>query len=325
MLRSNVARVAPARLLMAALMVMAMGGVLIVAGPAADREAAAEETRAEQPPDRRSSDTWGQRGWVWGWAHHRVTGARFRPDNNHRVKPERPTKPERPSRPERPGRPTTTTTDSPGTSVVAPPTTATPSTTQPPTSTTQPPTSTTQPPTTRPSTSTTSRPTSSTQPPTTQPPTTQPPTTKPPTTQPPTTKPPTTQPPATGPRAVLELTNAERRKVGCPDLAWNSTLAQVAAGHSTDMRDNSYFDHTGLDGRSPFQRITDAGYSYSRAAENIAAGQPTAASVVTAWMGSPGHRANILNCSLTELGVGLAEGGAYRTYWTQVFATPKGS
>ncbi|MFV0257110.1 MAG: CAP domain-containing protein, partial [Acidimicrobiales bacterium] len=159
--------------------------------------------------------------------------------------------------------------------------------------------------------------------PTTKPPVTAAPTTAAPTTKPPTTKPPVTTGEPTGVRAVLELTNAERRKAGCGDLTWNATLSQVATAHSVDMRDRNYFSHTGADGRSPFQRITDSGYAYSRAAENIAAGQPTATSVVQAWMDSPGHRANILNCSLTELGVGLAEGGSYGTYWTQVFGTPR--
>jgi uncharacterized protein YkwD len=64
------------------------------------------------------------------------------------------------------------------------------------------------------------------------------------------------------------------------------------------------------------------GYRFHRAAENIAAGQPSPAAVVAAWMGSSGHRANIVDCRLTELGVGVAVGGSYRVYWTQDFGTP---
>jgi uncharacterized protein YkwD len=71
-----------------------------------------------------------------------------------------------------------------------------------------------------------------------------------------------------------------------------------------------------------------AGYTYSAAAENIAAGFPTPQSVVAAWMNSSGHRANILNCELTETGVGYVflanDQGAvnYHHYWTHVFASP---
>ncbi len=89
------------------------------------------------------------------------------------------------------------------------------------------------------------------------------------------------------------------------------------------MAAKNYFSHTGLDGRSPFDRMRDAGYSYSSAAENIAAGQPTPAAVVNGWMNSEGHRANILNCKLTQIGVGVARGGSYGIYWTQVFGTPR--
>jgi uncharacterized protein YkwD len=147
------------------------------------------------------------------------------------------------------------------------------------------------------------------------------PSTKPPAA--PTTKPPPPPPATTTPaREVLRLTNVERAKVGCVALRWNTKLASAAQAHSTDMRDHGYFSHTSLDGRTAFDRIKAAGYSYRQAAENIAAGQPTAAAVVKAWMGSSGHRANILNCGLKDLGVGYARGGSYGHYWTQDFGTP---
>ena len=79
------------------------------------------------------------------------------------------------------------------------------------------------------------------------------------------------------------------------------------------------------DGRTPFDRMTAAGYRYSTAAENIAAGQRTPQDVMTAWMNSPGHRANILNCALRQIGVGYATGSSsqYGVYWTQDFGTPR--
>jgi uncharacterized protein YkwD len=123
---------------------------------------------------------------------------------------------------------------------------------------------------------------------------------------------------------VLRLANQERKAAGCPALKSNTTLVSVARAHSTDMAIKGYFDHASQDGRSPFQRMAAAGYAYSMAAENIAYGQPSAAAVMTAWMNSAGHRANILNCSLTELGVGAYRASASSPiYWTQDFGTPR--
>lgn len=118
---------------------------------------------------------------------------------------------------------------------------------------------------------------------------------------------------------VLLLVNQERAKVGCRALSANASLQRAAQGHSTDMATNDYFSHTSLDGRTFADRIRAAGYVGSLLAENIAAGQPTASTVMAGWMSSPGHRANILNCAYTSLGVGLARGGTYGYYWTQDF------
>lgn len=122
---------------------------------------------------------------------------------------------------------------------------------------------------------------------------------------------------------VAALTNKERLNAGCPALVVNATLTSVAQAHSEDMAAHNYFDHNSQDGRSPFDRMSAAGYRYSTAAENIAAGQRTPQDVVTAWMNSAGHRANILNCKLTQIGVGYATGGQYGSYWTQDFGTPR--
>jgi len=121
---------------------------------------------------------------------------------------------------------------------------------------------------------------------------------------------------------VVDLTNAERAKAGCPPLAVDPRLTVAAQAHSSDMASADYFSHDSRDGRTPFQRVASAGYAFSVAAENIAAGQRTPRDVTTGWMNSPGHRANILNCSLVHIGVGYATGGAYGTYWTQDFGTP---
>ena len=89
------------------------------------------------------------------------------------------------------------------------------------------------------------------------------------------------------------------------------------------MADHSFFSHYSRKGTSPFQRIKKAGYRYSSAGENIAAGFGSPASVVKAWLKSPGHCKNVMNRSYDELGVGFAEGGYYGNYWTQDFGNPR--
>ncbi|MEV6250389.1 CAP domain-containing protein [Streptomyces sp. NPDC051742] len=116
---------------------------------------------------------------------------------------------------------------------------------------------------------------------------------------------------------VISLVNAERAKAGCGPLAANATLAGAAQGHSDDMAARDFFDHTNPDGEGPGERVTEAGYPWSTYGENIAKGQSTPEQVMEAWMNSPGHRANILNCDFKEIGIGVhTEGGPY---WTQVF------
>lgn len=123
-------------------------------------------------------------------------------------------------------------------------------------------------------------------------------------------------PPAGGPAAqVLSLTNTERSKAGCGPVTLDDRLARAAQLHSEDMSANNYFSHTGQNGSSFVDRAKAQGHS-SPGAENIAKGQSSAAGVMDAWMNSPGHRANILNCSLKSLGVGVTQND---WTWTQVF------
>ncbi|MBR4173312.1 MAG: hypothetical protein IKR46_02960 [Clostridia bacterium] len=118
---------------------------------------------------------------------------------------------------------------------------------------------------------------------------------------------------------VLQLVNEQRANYGLSALSYSTELEAVAYAHSKDMAQNNYFSHTNLSGQSPFDRMRAAGISYRAAAENIAAGQRTPQEVVNAWMNSPGHRANILNSSVTKMGVGIYSGGSYGIYWTQLF------
>ena len=118
---------------------------------------------------------------------------------------------------------------------------------------------------------------------------------------------------------VLRLVNEQRANYGLSALTYSTELEAVAYAHSKDMAQNNYFSHTNLAGQSPFDRMKAAGISYRSAAENIAAGQRTPQEVVNAWMNSAGHRANILNSSVTKMGVGIYSGGSYGVYWTQLF------
>ncbi|GAA2767292.1 CAP domain-containing protein [Streptomyces paradoxus] len=116
---------------------------------------------------------------------------------------------------------------------------------------------------------------------------------------------------------VLSLVNEERAKVGCSPVAANSALAGLAQNYSEAMAARGFFDHTDPDGRTPWDRAEKAGIS-NLGGENIARGQADAAAVMDAWMNSPGHRANILNCDFKTLGVGV-EFGSGGPWWTQNF------
>jgi uncharacterized protein YkwD len=120
---------------------------------------------------------------------------------------------------------------------------------------------------------------------------------------------------------VLRLTNAARAaEEDCPALRMDSKLRTAARRHSTDMARFGYMSHTGRDGSDPGKRIRDAGYRITGTwAENIARGYPSPAAVMDGWLNSPGHRANILNCSLRAIGVGVVRSAGGRLYWTQDF------
>ncbi|GAA2543986.1 CAP domain-containing protein [Pseudonocardia hydrocarbonoxydans] len=114
---------------------------------------------------------------------------------------------------------------------------------------------------------------------------------------------------------VVELTNAERADAGCEPLATDARLAAAAQGHAEDMAAQGYFDHVSRDGRRFDDRISAEGHP-APGGENIARGQRSAAEVVEAWMNSPGHRRNILDCDFATIGVGHTPDG---DHWVQNF------
>src|SRR6185369_1735151 len=105
-------------------------------------------------------------------------------------------------------------------------------------------------------------------------------------------------------------------------------LAQAAQAKADDMVAKQYFSHTSPDGRSPWDFISAAGYKYQAAGENLAVNYQQAEEVETAWLNSPGHRANLLNPVFKEIGIGVASGnfqGNNVTFVVQEFGTPVAS
>ncbi|MGZ5391988.1 MAG: CAP domain-containing protein [Mycobacterium sp.] len=117
--------------------------------------------------------------------------------------------------------------------------------------------------------------------------------------------------------AVLNQINATRAANGCGPVAANPQLTASAARHANDMLRTGVQAHTGSDGSSVAQRVTEAGYtSYSDLGEivfwaNGPGGSPAAA--VNWWMNSPGHRAVITDCALTEAGFSAVRSGSMLT------------
>lgn len=110
-------------------------------------------------------------------------------------------------------------------------------------------------------------------------------------------------------------------------LTWSNQLLQTAIGHSNDMARKNYVAHTSLDGRTPAQRVTAAGYSWSAVGENIAAGQRSVEEVMTGWTQSPGHCQNLINPNFREVAVACVRNDAstYSFYWSmELGAQPLG-
>jgi len=117
---------------------------------------------------------------------------------------------------------------------------------------------------------------------------------------------------------MLNAVNAARVANGVTTpLKWNANLEKAALDHTTWMNKTGQFSHTGEGGTTFIQRIEAAGYTgWTSAAENIAWGQTSVSQVMSTWMKSAGHRANILNAKTKE--IGAARVG---NYWTQDFGT----
>src|SRR6266566_6125799 len=117
--------------------------------------------------------------------------------------------------------------------------------------------------------------------------------------------------------------NSFRAARSLPSLAVSDTLSAAAKWMSFDMGARNYFAHTSLDGRSPTQRMYDAGYPAfgTWTGEDLAAGYTTTADVLNGWINSPAHYAVLVNPQYHAIGVGrgYATGSTYGWYWTADF------
>lgn len=119
---------------------------------------------------------------------------------------------------------------------------------------------------------------------------------------------------------MLASVNALRAAAGVAPLTLCAPLNRASADYARVMASQGWFDHTGPDGRQPWDRMAAAGYDYRAAGENIAAGQPDVRDVMAAWRDSPGHYANIVSPNFRHLGVGrAASSDQYGIYWVQNF------
>lgn len=130
--------------------------------------------------------------------------------------------------------------------------------------------------------------------------------------------------PSTNERILIDLTNRERAAHGLSILQYDATLTEAAYAKARDMLANDYFDHFSPDGKSPWQFMQAAGYSYWKAGENLAIDFADAKDAMPAWMASPTHKANIMKSSYNEIGIAVVKGefkGRETTVIVQMFGT----
>jgi uncharacterized protein YkwD len=132
------------------------------------------------------------------------------------------------------------------------------------------------------------------------------------------------EPPSPQATAIVALINDQRRQAGVPPLREASSLTRAALLQATQMSIAGRLDHVlpGQPHPRPEDRLAAAGYAWQAWAENLASGGDPS-DLVTRWMASPGHRANILNPSYTETGAGFVSDESGRGYCVQVFARPR--
>lgn len=118
-------------------------------------------------------------------------------------------------------------------------------------------------------------------------------------------------------QSLLQMHNIERHKIGANQLKLSTALCEAAQNHAIWMDANNKMSHTGSNRSSVATRVTQAGYRSMMVGENIAHGYSSPQAVMSGWLRSRGHRANILRKGYKEIGIGISG-----KYWCVVFATP---
>jgi hypothetical protein len=110
------------------------------------------------------------------------------------------------------------------------------------------------------------------------------------------------------PEEVIRLTNIERKNNGLSELSFDPLLSAAAAQKAADMFARDYWAHVSPAGTQPWFFITQSGYSYRYAGENLARDFSDPASVIRAWMDSPTHKDNLLNNRYQDIGIAVVDG-----------------
>jgi uncharacterized protein YkwD len=121
---------------------------------------------------------------------------------------------------------------------------------------------------------------------------------------------------------ILNLTNQHRRNAGVPALTRSPSLTTACQWHANDMARMNRLQHTGSNGSNGGTRARAAGFPWSAWGENIAAGYRSSSAVVSAWMSSSGHRANMLSRGFTRVGIGVQSTSSGVIYYCMLLARP---
>lgn len=127
------------------------------------------------------------------------------------------------------------------------------------------------------------------------------------------------------PAVIVSLTNRDREQNNLGRLAVSPLLSKAAQMKADDMAAKGYFSHTSPEGMTPWYWFAQAGYPFMYAGENLAINYDESGEVHTAWLNSPGHRANVMNEYFTEMGVAVASGeynGKKTTFIVELFGMP---
>jgi uncharacterized protein YkwD len=123
--------------------------------------------------------------------------------------------------------------------------------------------------------------------------------------------------------AMLTHVNALRARLGLGPVKPDARLMRAAQRQSELLAEMGVLSHTGIDGDLA-SRVHQVGYFYGIVEENLAAGLADPIKVLRAWLGSPGHRANLLRAEVSTIGIGYVQSGrAFGNYWTIILARPQ--